>query len=316
MAAPPLKMATGTRGYDRGFDWSYADSDIPTPGGGPGGLIPIIWDGLWLNTGDQDSGLCLVVTNVEGWLDSPPVQGNDVSRVISDGAAWGPKVLNQRVITLSGAAAGPRPLLGQFRDQLARRAASREPAELMIGDFDLERVLVADVRAGTEMYRQTPLGRDGFRWQVTLTAADPALYAAQWQTATLVNVSEDDTTGRGYPREFMWRYGSAIVPNSALLRNGGNADAPVYALYAGDLTQSTLTTAGGGIIHLIALGAGMEILVSTATLTAEAGAGLSRASYILPGSRPMTVPALGAARWYLRAAGRGSVTLAWRSAFV
>jgi hypothetical protein len=315
MAAPPLKMPTGTRGYDRGFDWSYADTDIPPPGGGPGGLIPIVWDGLWLNTGDQDDGLCVVVENVEGWLDSPPVSGNDVSRVISDGAAWGPKVLNQRTITISGAAAGPRRLLGQYRDQLARRAASREPAELVIGDIDLERTLVADVRAGTEMYRHTPLGRDGFRWQVTLTAADPALYGSQWRTVILVNVSEGETTGREYPREFRWQY-AGLTPNTALLGNDGNAPAPVYALYAGALSESVLTTEGGGIIRLTALDEGMQILVNTATLSAEAGGGQSRASYILPGSRPMTIPALSSARWYLRSAGRGSVTLAWRSAYV
>jgi hypothetical protein len=315
MRAP--KLTAGTRGYDRAFDWSYTDDDIPPPiGGGVGGMIPIVWGGLWINTGDQASGLCLVVTGVDGWLDSPPLNGNDVERVISDGAAYGPKVLNARTIVLRGAAAGPRDLLGAFRDQLARRAASREPAELVIGDYDLERVLTADVRAGTEAYRHTPLGRDGFRYQVTLTAADPMLYAGRWQNATLTNQSEGEVTGREYPREYAWRYGQPIVPNSALLRNDGNADAPVFALFTGDLSESTLTTTGGGMIRVASLDPGVAILVNTATLTAEAEGGLSRASFLLPGSRPMTVPAFTAARWYLRAAGRGSVQLAWRSAWV
>jgi hypothetical protein len=326
MAAPPVKVTSGgliaaaadgttVRRYDRGFDWSYSEQDIPEVGAGPVGLIPVIWGGLWLNTGDQDNGLCIVVENVDGWLDSPPLNGNDVARVISDGAAWGPKVHQARTITISGAAAGPRNLLGQYRDQLAARAASRVPAELVIGDFDLERVLVADVRAGTDAYRQTPLGRDGFRWQVTLTAADPVLYGGRWQTATLSNLSEDEVTGREYPREYMWRYGQPIIPNAATLRNEGNTDAPVFALYAGDLTQSTLTTVGGGIIRVASLDTGMQILVHTATLTAEA-AGQSRASYILPGSRPMTIPPGGQARWSLQSAGRGTVSLAWRSAWV
>ncbi len=28
-------------------------------------LIPVVWDGLWLNTGDQDNGLCLVVEDID-----------------------------------------------------------------------------------------------------------------------------------------------------------------------------------------------------------------------------------------------------------
>ncbi len=60
----------------------------------------------------------------------------------------------------------------------------------------------------------------------------------------------------------------------------------------------------------------MQILVSTATLTAEAAGGVSRASYILPGSRPLFVPPLEVTRWFLRSAGYGSVTLVWRSAWV
>jgi hypothetical protein len=326
--APPLRLLTSgliapgvaaegaTRRYDRGFDWSYTEDDIPAPGQGAGGLVPIIWAGLWINTGDQANGLCLVVERVEGWRDSPPLNGNDVSRVISDGAAWGPKVLNHRTIVLTGVATGPRPLLGEIRDQLAARAASRAPAELVIGDFDLERVLTADVRAGSDAYREKPLGRAGFRWQVTLTAADPCLYAGRWQEAILTNQSDDAITGREYPREYPWRYGQSYVPNSSLLRNEGNADAPVYALYTGDLAESTLTGPSGGVIRVAALDAGMAILVHTATLTAEAEGGQSRASYILPGSRPMTIPAADQARWYLRSAGRGSVTLAWRSTWV
>jgi hypothetical protein len=56
--------------------------------------------------------------------------------------------------------------------------------------------------------------------------------------------------------------------------------------------------------------------VATATLTAEAPGGISRASFILPGSRPLWVPPDTSARWTLRAGGRGTVTLAWRSTWV
>jgi hypothetical protein len=319
MTRRPFPFLAGTRsgygrGYDRTYSWAYEEPEPPQPPA-LGGLIPVVWDGLWLNSGDQDDGLCSAVTNVEGWLDSPQVNGNDVQRVISDGAAWGPKVLQARTITITGMATGPRVLLGRLRDELARRAASRDPAELLIGDYDLERVLTADVRAGTEGYRQTPLGSSGFRWQVTLTAADPILYAGRWETAILTNLG-DGSSGREYPREFPWRYALPYLPNSALLGNRGNHEAPVYARYEGPLAESTLTAVGNGIIRVAALDAGMQILVHTATLAAEAPGGLSRASYLLPGCRPMAVPAGASQRWALRSVGQGSVTLGWRSAWV
>ena len=69
----------------------------------------------------------MVVENVTGWLDSPPLNGNDAARVISDGAAWGPKTLGARIVTISGVAMGPRDQLGAFRDQLGARAAPASP---------------------------------------------------------------------------------------------------------------------------------------------------------------------------------------------
>jgi hypothetical protein len=316
MTAPaPLLQALAAgpgRRYDRGFDWTYEETG-PGPGGGGAGLRPVEWDDLPLNTGDQDSGLCAVIEKVDGWLDSPPVDGHDAARSIADGAAWGPKTLGPRMIVLTGAAAGPRPELLRFRDQLAARAASREPAALTINAG--HGMLTADVRAGTENFRQTWHGPEFYRWQVTLTAADPTLYDARWQTLMLFNVSDDVTTGRLYPRAYPWRYASSDVPNSGTLINAGNTAAPVYALYEGDLTESRLVGAGGALIRLAPVAAAMQVLVATATLTATAVGGLSRASSVLPGSRPLTVAAQSSGRWYLYSAGFGSVTLAWRSAW-
>lgn len=313
---PPTPRSQPVRQYDRVFDWVYElpEPGPPRPRQPAFELIPVMWDGLPLNTGDQENGLCSVVENVEGWLDSPPLDGNDQARALADGSVWGPKTLGARFITISGAAAGPRELLGWLRDQLAARAANRAPVELSITDGGLQRTLSADVRAGTEHYRQTWICPTAFRWQVTVSAADPLLYGTAWEQVVLTEEAED--SGRRYQREYLWRYGHPWTPNSAVLANAGNWPAPVWALYEGDLTVSTLTDDEGGIIRLAQMPAEMHIRVATATLSAEAEGGLSRASFILPGSRPMLIPAGSAARWHLYAAGRGQVTLAWRHTWV
>lgn len=302
------------RRYERGFSWVYGKDPLLIPAGA--GLIPVTWDGLALNTGDQVSGLCAVVEDIEGWADSPPLDGNDALRSIADGAAWGPKTLAPRTITIHGAATGPRPELGWFRDQLAARAAARTPAPLSITDGGLDRTLTADVRAGGERYRHTWLAPTAFRYQVVLTAADPLLYGGEWRYSVLRTLTEGEDTGRPYPREFGWNYAVAYLPNTAQLANLGNTAAPVYALYEGPLTESRLTSDGGGLIRLAALGTGLQIRVNTSTLAAEAEGGLSRAAAILPGSRAATLPAASTARWHLYASDAGSVTLGWRSAWV
>jgi hypothetical protein len=313
LAAGPRELLT--RGYDRAFDWAYAGPEPPQPIAPPG-LLPIHWDGLPLNTGDQPGGLCLVVENIEGWLDSPPLDGHDAQRSIADGAAWGPKTLGPREITLTGIAAGPRDQLIRLRNQLGSRAAAREPAELAVYDRGSGRVLVCDVRAGSERLRVTTVGLGAFRYQVVLTAADPVLYDAQWHIEVLVNFNEDSATGRDYAKDYSWSYASPTVPNTALLAQAGNTPAPVFALYRGDLSQSRLTNTGA-IIHLSPVPDAVEILVATASLTAEAIGGLSRSSFILPGSTPMWVPPAGRGDlWHLYATGAGTVTLAWRSAWI
>jgi hypothetical protein len=300
-------MAPRTRGYDRYYTPAWMFGPGPrTPG--ESGLVPVVWDGLPLNPGNLEDGSCLVVELVEGWDDSPPLSGHDADRAIADGAAWGPKVLMARQVTIHGAAAGLPDQLAAFRDQLTWRAAARRPAELGIGSR------VADVRGGVELLRQHWLGPGAFRYEVVLTAADPVLYDAAWQQATLGNVTED--TGRAYPREYPWQYAQPYLGNSVLVSNTGNWPAPVQALYQGPLTESRLTDGLGGIIRLAPLADGMAIRVATATLTAEAVDGSSRASFILPGARPMAIPPAASSRWHLYSAGSGTVTLAWRSAWV
>ena len=68
-------MTVPTRAYDRAFDWGYQAAETGVRRPGQGSLIPVIWAGLPLNSGELDNGLCVVIEDVEGWLDSPPVEG-------------------------------------------------------------------------------------------------------------------------------------------------------------------------------------------------------------------------------------------------
>jgi len=315
----PLELATPsaparTRGYRRGYDWLYHATGTDVP---PSTLVPIEWDGLSLNApGDGLSSLLAVVENVEGWLDSPPLQGNDAALTLADGSAWGPKTLGSRVLTLTGAATGPRDQLAQLRDALASRAASRYPADLTItGAGGGGLTLTASVRGDSDSFKHVWLGSTGIRWSVVLTAADPALYGP-WQQAVLAP-GGGGATGRFYQRTYTWAYASPTLPNSALLANDGNWPAPVYLLYEGDLTQSTVTDdEGSGQLVVASLAAGLQVLLASDTLVAQAAGGLSRASSVLPGSVPLLVAPQSTTRWHLYASGGGQVTLSWRGAWV
>jgi hypothetical protein len=304
------------RGYNRAYDYGY---EVPPAAQSSALLVPVTWDGLPLNSGyqdpaDPDGALCCVVESVTGWLDSPPLDGHDGVRAVADGAAWGPKTLGPRAIAITGVALGPRELLGGYRDQLAARAAAREPAELSITDGGLGRTLTAQVRADTNALQQTWLTPTFWRYTVTLTAADPVLYEAEWQTAVLV--PDIGGTGRAYKRSYTWQYASTVVPNAATVENDGNTAAPVYAIYEGDLAASTLADDYGHQILVAVLQPGEQIQVASGTLTALAPGGYTRANYVQPGSVPMLLPPESAGSWHLYTTGGGSVTLAWRAAWV
>lgn len=277
----------------------------------------VIWDGMecspgHVNPDDEDPRrlFTLAVTEVEGWHDGPAKESNMVSRVLADGAGWGRPQLRERRITIKGKAAGPHGDLMALRDELAGKAAGREPADLMISDWSHGRrhatVLADEDTFGFEFFG----GDQGATWQITFTAADPRLYG-DWQNAVISPAHAE--TGRTYPRTYPWSYGPGLTPNQALLRNPGNITTTAYALYTGPLAASRLTD-GHRSVHVRALGDGEQLHVDTGSLQATAPGGLSRGSKILPGSQPLEV-ACGETRWSLYATGTGHVEIGWRAAW-
>lgn len=327
----------GVRSYNLTFNRRWPAPLPPVPPGplppGPGALVPVIWDGYPLQEwnprpaeGDWFTG---VVETVTGWYASPPLNGHNIERALGDGAVLGTKRLGPRVVTINGAAVGPRDRLMDFRDHLAYLSGLRYPTELIIGDPWLGTALTTMVRADTDSFTHVFLaGNRAFRYTVSLTATDPLLYDTRWQQVTLTTRTAADA-GRVYDRIYWnprddpppdplngWVYGNPYPAGSAgYLSNAGNADAPVYAAYEGDLAESRLTDETRSIL-MDDIGAGVSMLVATASLAVEAPGGPSRAQWLLPGSRPMTIPPFSTARWHLYSVGSGQVTLSWRSAWL
>jgi hypothetical protein len=286
-------------------------------------LLPITWDGLSLNDGERGDGLCTVVTNVDGWYGSPPLSGGDLDRQLTDGAIFGFKTVQARVVTVTGAVAADavdyRAVLNQFARDLAARAVNPQPAALVIaedegaGDGSVT-LLSASVRADSSQLAVAWQGRLFFTWQVELTAADSRLYAADTQSVTVTPAPAGGQTGRSYPWKPMRAYASADAPNAARLTNNGSAPAPVQVVYTGDLSESRLTD-GINTIHLAALSAGQQITVNSETLTAYAPGGATRAGYLMAGTTPLLVPAGSSVQWSLYGTGGGHVTLTWQSVY-
>jgi hypothetical protein len=118
-----------------------------------------------------------------------------------------------------------------------------------------------------------------------------------------------------YTRVYPRKYAATSLPNTAMLVNQGNVAAPVIAVYSGDLSQSRLVDANGNVLNVAPLAVGEQIGIDTSVLAAWAEGGATRASYILAGSVPLLVPPRSSAAWTLYAAGGGSVSLNWRSAW-
>ena len=286
-------------------------------------LLPVTWDGLSLNDGERGDGLCTVVTDVAGWYGSPPLNGGDLDRQLTDGAIFGFKTVGARVVTITGAAAADavdyRAVINQFARDLAARAVRPQPADLVIaedegaGDGSVV-LLSASVRADTSQLNVAWNGRLFFTYQVELTAADPRLYDSAWQSVTVSPAVAGGQTGRLYPWAPVRLYASADVANAARMVNGGSAPAPVQVTYYGDLGESRLTD-GITTIHLAPLAAGQQIIVNSETLNAYAPGGTSRASYLMAGSAPLVIPPESNVQWSLYGTGGGHVTLAWRGVY-
>jgi hypothetical protein len=356
---PPIQPpVTGqkVRRYDLTFyrRYGYPEVEPPEPPEPPGPprppgepvLVWIRWDGLELqdfgDPSDPAAWFTAVVTLVDGWYASPPLDGNNAERALSDGQVRGRKLLGARVITIDGAAVGPRDRLMGWRDLLAARAGDRLPRLLEIRDPWLNVTMTAMVRADTELFRHEFFaGPVAFRYSVTVIAADPLLYGQAWHVVVLTTETAADA-GRRYepqppwPRRYDhppgwaqergvtsgWGYESPYPPGSAaFLQNRGNAAAPVFATYQGDLSASVLTDGFEeqevtGQILLEPVPGGVTINVATATLIAEAPGGSPRAQWVRPGSRPLVIPGFTTVRWHLYATGSGRVTLTWRDAWI
>lgn len=282
-------------------------------------LIPVYWGELSLNDGDRPDGLCTVVTDVDGWYGSPPLNGNDLDRALADGSVYGFKTAGARVVTITGAATGNnRGLLNQFARSLAGQAVDRQPAELVIGedqgDADGMGTLAANVRADDAALTLAWTGRTYFTYQVALTAGDPRLYEGNLRTVILTPLAVGTPTGRAYPWTPQRFYASSELVNDAPLTNAGSVPAPVLIAYNGPLSESRLTD-GVNTIHLAPVGAGVTIYVESETLNATAPGGATRASYLMPGSVPLLIPPFSDTTWSLYGTGAGTVTLAWRGAW-
>jgi hypothetical protein len=280
-------------------------------------LVPIVWDRLSLNDGDRDDGLTTVVTSVDGWYGSPPVDGHDLTRALTDGAVRGTKIVAPRTVAITGAAAGPRALTLWFARALSAQAVSSQPASLTILEddgTDQPRSLTASVRADTDPMQMAWTGRTYFTYQLVLTAIDPRLYSTELQAHTLFPLASGVVTGRIYPWTPPRQYPGATLSNAIRMINAGSRPAPVQLSYFGDLSESRLTD-GVSTLHLAAIGAGQQINVNSETLVAATPSGASRQSYVMAGTTPLVVLPFSDTVWSLYGTGAGYLTLAYRESW-
>jgi hypothetical protein len=215
-------------------------------------------------------GTAFPVSEIEGIDDLPEVRNFDYPRPQVDGDWSGTDILAPRkiVLTLGIQGDSPTDLEAKRKTCLLSLGPSRRAAEpLFLTDGRLVYAKLRKSRLPTDMRQDWRLGEIFLEFY----CSDPRIYTGDLQTATLI-AGGARLTGRTYPRGYVaasgapnlvngtgpgWTYPAASqIVSEKQIKNSGNIDAPVDAVFTGPLLNPQLEVVGSSIFPItVSLGA-------------------------------------------------------------
>ncbi|MEU0940485.1 hypothetical protein [Embleya sp. NPDC005971] len=266
---------------------------------------------------EDDSGIDWLVTDLQGWWDSPGVT-LDVQQRTADHGGWGGgSWLTPRTITLQGEILAPdRATLLAAVDRV-HAAASLGPTTLRVvepGSLDRS---CAVRRAGPVAV--ATLGASA-SWSVPLVAQDPRRYGAV--VGPLTTHLPSTSGGLSLPAAPPWTIGATVVQGSVRVSNAGTIASRPTLRIDGPVQhpQVVVLDSGGGIRTLTynaTLAAGEWLVIDTDAHSVLIGGTVSRRG-LVSGDWP-EIPALSWADVQFRAAAYDAgalLTVSYRSAWM
>lgn len=180
--------------------------------------------------------------SIAGWEDLPPVDSSNTLRPASHGAWVGKKLVGQRMITWTGRISTENRSEYQNAMKLLRDtfipAVGTEELSIVIRTRD--ETLMA---FGTVTQRQIPMDYAysyyGAKVTIQFECSDPRKYSLGEETV-FISMPSLASDGLDYPLVYPLDYGAAVLPNSLIIDNSGNAPTPVIMNFVGPVTNPTL----------------------------------------------------------------------------
>lgn len=240
----------------------------------------VILDGVDLHRG-RIGQADLLVEDVKGWRESPPIKGDHGERPLGHGALPVQRFFGARTVTIDGVVFGDAQQREQALDVVRRAAESRVMTRLTVGDFN--RVGYCYV-VGAGMVPDPVKRSEKFtRYSLVVTAPDPFIYGAWQQPVESVNGAQARVFHRG----------NAESRPHVTVR--GNAPRGYEIGYEGREFFDVLTPLSSGQVHVVDFQTGRAYFGDT-VLT---NYGRSRSIRVQRGALQMMT---------VRAIGSGSVT--------
>jgi hypothetical protein len=281
-------------------------------------LLPGFMLGSWVTNGLDADGTLWVLEGCDGWDDSPDTRINFPDRVGADGAVDQPGYYSARVVVLSGAAVAlDRTRCQRAKDTLHQVARSLRSTATLIGT-DVAGQRQAVVKR-SDAVKITALGATSFRYQLTLTAPDPLLYAALEQSASASLINTSGVTGGDwkFPMSFPYGFaGTGVTAGQMTAQNNGSS--PTYPRFrvTGPGTGLTLASRGRALV-ITTLAAGQYLDLDAAQHSALLMGTQPRRDLLTPTSQWFTLqPGSNSVSFYAAAYSTATVTMTWRSAWL
>ncbi len=249
-----------------------------------GDLITDLYQVEWRNTLWGAPATTVGLTNIQGWLDTPSLRGQNADRPGRHGTYPGRKRAGERVIEVELTVVDDDPTaLNTINDVTA---LDEDPAEeelaIWAGTYEPQLVYARLERRAVPTDHDWSLGhhRATLQW----VATDPRRYSITEHTSPVIGLPTTTAGGLAFPDAFPLNFGSGSGVQTLTITNAGTVPTWPTITITGPVTGPIVTNATTGQVLQFAasfeVGAGQQLVIDTDARAATL-AGVSRSDALV-----------------------------------